>query len=133
MHAQAYQPHVALVNQDYPSECLRFSFVLNTAQTRFRLKDAPTEQPNSNTGSTPSTEICEKSLQIIGRRKSIGGSLSPTLSEPSPRRSAHLTGQTSQNVEQTNHHPRIPRERDPLNDIISEVKAISDLVCFGWN
>lgn len=115
------QPNIALVDESYLSECIRFRSVLSPGQTRFRVSGVPKspvveEQPvkeaeQSSSGSLPLKPPKGKGQSTPTPPEQLsGGQLQHEDEEPIP-------------VEE------VPgRGRDVLDDIIDEAKVVEDLV-----
>ncbi|OJK00384.1 hypothetical protein ASPACDRAFT_52099 [Aspergillus aculeatus ATCC 16872] len=101
IHVESLPSTVALVDESYPSECVKFRTVLNTAQVRFRVSGTPV--PAAEKGSSPVIE------------PSDGESLSI---KPSRRE--------QQQQHETQSHTEL-HKRDALDDLIEEAKAVKDL------
>lgn len=123
------KPTVVVVDEGYPSECIKFRSILNPAQSRFRV-----------TG-TPSSPGAEEPSLVEVRRNSLP--LKPSGKErqrtPSPSQPSEDRPTTSLPTEQVNgsvnaDKENLPKEatgpdrRDVLDDVIDETKAAKDLV-----
>lgn len=138
------QSTVALVDESYPSECVKFRTVLNTAQVRFRVSGTPV--PAGDKGSSPVIEPSGgDSLSIKPSRREqqqqhetqSHTELHSLTTEGQTAGRQATEQQTSelytaeQVVECSNdlHTVSEPvRERDALDDLIEEAKAVKDLV-----
>ncbi|KAJ9484769.1 hypothetical protein VN97_g8600 [Penicillium thymicola] len=132
---------VALVNESYPSECIKFRSILDTSQLRFRVHGTPTtaEKEKSPVAEPPLPD----SLPLKpSRREKVQSSeryLSP-VDEPTPNPLSKDFPETvpesvpdatiSGTVHETATEEACKKgnwERDALDDIIDEAKATSHL------
>lgn len=111
-----------MVDESYPSECIKFRSVLNPAQSRFRVNG------------TPASVVEEQPLDQAARQSSDD---SLPLKEPKGKRQKTPTPSEQSSCGQVDPGPvQRPvnvedvagRERDILDDIIDEAKATKDLV-----
>ncbi|EAW22824.1 DNA-directed DNA polymerase IV [Aspergillus fischeri NRRL 181] len=126
---EAFPPNVALLDESYPSECIRFKSVLSTTLVRFRVRGAscPEAEEMNPTNETPSTG----SLPLKPSRKKQA---TPTPSQDS-RDQCIVNPAPEQPVEALSDeiHPEQPvpepssRERDALDDMVEAAKAAKDL------
>jgi DNA polymerase IV len=121
---------VALVNETYPSECIRFRSILSPSQARFRVEGTPASGQNDAPAPEPPTvPVSVDSLPLKAPRREKEQTPEPSQSpiqqvihdrQPAPEVvSTPAVGENSS--EET-------RERDALDDIIAEAKATSHLV-----
>ncbi|KAL1966481.1 hypothetical protein VTN77DRAFT_4403 [Rasamsonia byssochlamydoides] len=124
-----FPPNVALVNQDYPSECLKFQSILSVTQTRFLVNGAP----GATTDDTPALPdpAPEDSLPLKPPRRRGQRSPTPTPEEDSQRqaRVAQAVAETSEKQleGETSHHSRPGTAPDILDELMEKVKAAGDL------
>lgn len=119
---------IALVDEGYPAECIGFREVLSTKQTRFRVKGVPV--PPVVKEPVPAEEassIGSLQLKPAGKQQQA-----PTPSQ-SPTTSNNEAGvQVAEPPEvgrdETVLEARPLRERDALDEMIDEAKAVKDLV-----
>lgn len=107
---------MAVVDECYPSECIKFRSVLSPTHARFRVNGAPTETKESP---PPINESSVKSLQVKPLRGKANFPTPQPLSESEPV--PELPHEVTSGI-----HPS--RQRDILDDIIDEAKAVKDLV-----
>ncbi|PWY81956.1 putative DNA polymerase POL4 [Aspergillus heteromorphus CBS 117.55] len=121
---ETFPADVALVDESYPSECVKFRSVLSATQTRFRVNGAAAPKPNED---LPANEP-----------SSIGSlTVKPAKKEQHPRtpsqRSESEHGDEIPEkgmAEPPGKGPVVPepdRERDALDDMIEEAKAVKHL------
>ncbi|RAK78206.1 DNA-directed DNA polymerase IV [Aspergillus fijiensis CBS 313.89] len=143
LHVESFPSTVALVDESYPSECVKFRTVLNTAQVRFRVSGTPV--PAGDKGSSPVIEPSGgDSLSIKPSRREqqqqhetqSHTELHSLTTEGQTAGRQATEQQTSelytaeQVVECSNdlHTVSEPvREQDALDDLIEEAKAVKDL------
>lgn len=125
---------VALVDECYPSECVKFQTVLDPSQTRFRVNGTPNP---SAVEEPPAPEVVEQSsIDSLPLKPPKGKEQqTPTQSE---QLSNGQNGSGAAYNQQPNQQPyeesatareEVPvRERDVLDDIIDEAKIVKDLV-----
>lgn len=119
---------VALVDECYPSECVKFRTVLNPSHTRFRVNGTPTsdvEKPSAR-------GVVEPSVDSLPLKPPKG------KEQQTPTQSEQLSnGQNDSGAaynEQLDEEPTSAceeapaRERDALDDIIDEARFVKDLV-----
>ncbi|GFF84535.1 hypothetical protein IFM53868_04178 [Aspergillus udagawae] len=126
---EAFPPNVALLDESYPSECIKFKSVLSTTLVRFRVHGAPCPKAveTEPTDETPSTA----SLRLKPSRKQ---QVAPTPSQDSRDQCVvdHTPEQTIEMPSNETHQEQpVPelssRERDALDDMIEAAKAVKDL------
>ncbi|KAH8425888.1 DNA-directed DNA polymerase IV [Aspergillus melleus] len=128
---ETFPSTIALVNEGYPAECINFREVLNTTQLRFRVKGVPVspvvkDPAPAEEASSPS------SLPLKPAAKN-------QQQAPTPSQIFAISNdQVHAGVNPTEEPPEImreetvleappPRERDALDDMIEEAKAVKDL------
>lgn len=127
---------IALVDEGYPAECIKFRCVLNPAQSRFRVSGFPTpfvvKQPSvevgeSSTGSQSlkppkrqlqHTPTESKQMSSGQGNQPVQGPIQGKQLDPEPVR-AHGEAPSEESP---------ARERDALDDIIEETKTTKNLV-----
>ncbi|KAF7163672.1 hypothetical protein CNMCM5623_008478 [Aspergillus felis] len=126
---ETFPPNVTLLDESYPSECIKFKSVLSTTLVRFRVHGAPCPEAvdTDPTNETPSTA----SLPLKPSRKQ---QVTPTPSQDS--RDQCVVGHAPEQPVETpsdETHQEQPvsglssRERDALDDMIEAAKAAKDL------
>lgn len=124
------QLNIALVTEDYPSECIKFRSILNTTQSRFRVNAAKTTV-NQEDNSASADQASDVSLQLKPPRKRAGASPTPSPNggnDPAPVAQFPAdTVRRGTDTEKRNDSPPT-RERDALDDLVDEVKAVEHLV-----
>ncbi|KAH8697290.1 putative DNA polymerase POL4 [Talaromyces proteolyticus] len=117
---------VAIVNQDYPSDCLQFGQLLSVTQTRFRVDGIPTKatrsQSTSKTATNPESSPRIKDPRRRDRR-------SPTASQdeglslatPSTDNTKNPTDPTINTVDQPESNHEI------LDEMVQKVKSVNYL------
>lgn len=112
-----------LVNETYPSECIRFRLVLHPSQLRFRVNEIPiTEMKKSSEASPPSESLLLKPPRREKYRspERYQSSFEEPALNALPKDSPKIVSGTLQETGS--------RERDALDDTIDEAKAASHLV-----
>lgn len=117
---------IALVDEGYPAECINWRTVLETTRSRFRVKGMPIAPVAKE--SAPAEEASNQSLSLkpSGKHKHA-----PTPSQNSDQVHVGLEQAekpTEAKLEEKILENRSPRERDALDDMIDETKAVKDLV-----
>ncbi|KAJ6120079.1 DNA polymerase family X [Penicillium sp. IBT 18751x] len=119
--------HIAVVNESYPSDCIRFKTVLSTLQVRFRVNGTPVDSdkpapvvaaepvPGDSLPLKPSRRAQQKSPETSQSNNETASTESLAL-EPAP----------SQPAAETVYNKKT-REMDSLDIIIDEAKAASHL------
>ena len=121
---------MSLVNETYPSECIRFRSILSASYDRFRVDGAPNivekAKPDTPapiepepTGSLPLKKSTREQLQ---NPESTQDSVAERAPTPQPA----VTAADTSAMEIDESSPS--RERDAFDDIIDESKAMSHLV-----
>lgn len=129
------QANVALVNETYPSDCIRFRSVLSPLQARFRVDGTPeareAEEPNRATEpSAPDSLPLKPSKRALQAPETSQSS----IENHSPARPFHSNEVVSERVQEapsTAEFREEPWERDVLDDMIQEAKATSHLVGYA--
>ncbi|KAJ5951008.1 DNA polymerase family X [Penicillium vulpinum] len=132
--------NVALVNESYPSECIQFRSVLDTSHLRFRVNGTPTtEKEKSAVTEPPPPDSLPLKQSRREKNQSPKSYLSPIeeltpnplpkdFMETVPESVSHAV--ISEPVHETETEEACERsnwERDALDDIIDEAKAITHL------
>lgn len=125
------QAAVALVNETYPSDCIRFRSVLSPLQARFRVDGTPTATANEE----PTTEAepsVPDSLPLKPSRREQRKS--PETSQSSTGNSAPAGPPPEVVIEKRIQEAAAAETRvpDTLDDIIREAKAASHLVSTAY-
>ena len=124
---------MALVNETYPSECIKFRSVLSPNHTRFAVKGVPS--PDHPAKPEPSmNESANSSLPLKpdrSKQESTQTSSQPTNNQMDGRDAS--ADQTAARPEDARDDRATPgpdlRARDALDDMIDAAKAAKDLVC----
>ncbi|KAM0104999.1 hypothetical protein ACP6JE_000323 [Aspergillus fumigatus] len=131
LNLEAFPPNIALVDESYPSECIKFKSLLSTTLVRFRVHGAPClkaeeTNPTNETRSTGSLPLKPSQKQQV----------TPTSSQDS-RDQCIVNSASEQPVESLSDEIRpeqpVPevssrsRERDALDDMVEAAKAAKDL------
>ncbi|KAL1853069.1 hypothetical protein Plec18170_005651 [Paecilomyces lecythidis] len=124
-----FPAHIALVCEDYPSECIRFRSILDTTHSRFRVRAAKTTVDQEDKPAF-GAQYSDVSLQLKPPKKRVGASPTPShsggnSSVPVIRPSAEPAG-CEVDTEERNELPP-SRQRDVLDDMVDEVKAVKHL------
>jgi DNA polymerase IV len=116
-----------VVNESYPSDCIRFRSVLSTLQVRFRVDGTPANTDKEEPTVAAET-ISADSLPLKPSRKrqkspetSQSNSETALIEQPAPKLARSQPVQETEDSADT-------REWDLLDDVISEAKAIRHLV-----
>lgn len=124
---------VAVVDECYPSECIKFRSILNPRQMRFRVNGSPS--PGAE-GKSPAEGEQADPLPLKPSKKQRQRTPSPTHpSEDLPDspavtiEQAHLSTDAGRGLDEDTSGAG---ERDALDDIIDQTKAARDLVSI-WN
>lgn len=114
-----------MVDESYPSECIKFRCVLNPGQTRFRINGAPTSVAKEQ----PVDQVVRRSSSDSLPLKAPKGKKQSTP-VPSEQSSCDQNDPGPVHVDQgpANIEDVPDRERDVLDDIIDEAKVTKDLV-----
>ena len=120
---------VAIVNDTYTPECIGFREVLSPTRSRFRVKGIPVpaeakEAPPANEppsmGSLP--------IKATGKGKLCGIETQSSEDEDTNDLSEPLTNKLREDAPGG---PAPNRERDALDDLVEEAKALKDLVGYS--
>lgn len=126
------QTNIALVDESYPSECIKFRSLLSTTHVRFRVSG----MPGSSVIGKPEPSNGHDAADLLPLKLPRKAPPPPTPSQgsqsfvhagdvPEPQREELLEEREVQSTEDP-----ASRGRDILDDIIDEAKAAKDLVCF---
>ncbi|KAE8372152.1 hypothetical protein BDV26DRAFT_274724 [Aspergillus bertholletiae] len=125
---ETFPPSIALLDESYPSECIKFRTVLSTSYVRFRITGMPIVSP---AGDAPlQMEPLDESLPLKpAGRQQRQPEKQPQLSESEddseyPPDAQHANGYSDE-AHKAVCEPL--RERDALDDMIDEAKAVKDL------
>ncbi|PLB43899.1 hypothetical protein P170DRAFT_418330 [Aspergillus steynii IBT 23096] len=120
---------IALVGEGYPAECINFRAILNTTQSRFRVKGAPVStvvKEPAPMEEAPSSQ----SLPLKPAGKHLQAA-TPSQSSAVSNDQVPVGVNTAQEPPEARHeetvHETHLRERDALDDMIDEAKAVKDL------
>ncbi|GAE00218.1 DNA polymerase POL4, putative [Paecilomyces variotii No. 5] len=123
-----FPAHIALVTEDYPSECIKFRSILNTTHSRFQVRAAQTtvDQEDKPASGGQSSDV---SLQLKPPKKRAGDSPTPSHSGGNssvpviqPPEPAGCEVDTAKRNEL-----HVSRKRDVLDDMVDEIKAVKHL------
>lgn len=125
---------MALVNESFPSECIRFRSILSPSHVRFRVEGTPTSGHNDAPAPVPAPALANvpvsvESLPLKASRKEQ--EQTPETSQP-PTEEAIPGSPAASEVVVTSSvpedSPEETRQRDALDELIAEAKATSHLV-----
>lgn len=134
---------MVIVSDSYPPECLKYSTLISPSQARFRVAGAPLSTgvalPTKSVAAKPqSTDLpplkkSRRELQMIESSQASIGSNSDTMHTTEVVVTAAGRTRVDEGSEGTSVASReatgvVSRERDALDDIIDEAKAIIHLV-----
>lgn len=122
------QAGVAVVNESYPSECIRFRSVLNHSQLRFRVADNISVAQKDQAPVNQLSDSLPLKSPLRRRDKPVDQLDSPfefAVPESYPE---ELVAEPIQKVTDTEETDNCFWGRDALDDIIDEAKATSHLV-----
>ncbi|RHZ46378.1 DNA-directed DNA polymerase IV [Aspergillus thermomutatus] len=126
---EAFPPNVALLDESYPSECIKFKSVLSTTLVRFRVNGAPGLDAEETTPANETPSTASLPLKPSGKQQ-----VTPTPSQDSRDQCVvdHASEQPvearSDETHQEQPVPELPsRERDALDDMIEATKVAKDL------
>lgn len=129
------QANVALVNETYPSDCIRFRSVLSPLQARFRVDGTPEAQmaEESILATEPSAP---DSLPLKPSKRYLQAPVTSqsSIENHSPAAPSHSDEIVSERVQEAPSPAEAreeSRERDALDDMIQETKAASHLVSYA--
>ncbi|RAL11444.1 DNA-directed DNA polymerase IV [Aspergillus homomorphus CBS 101889] len=144
LHLETFPPQVALVDESYPSECVKFRSVLNTAQVRFRVTSTPVPAGEKGSSSVedppesgslplkPSRRELQRETQLqlshteVDARV-VGGQVTERQAIEQQPAELYTEDPVIECVEDTFAVSEPVRERDVLDCIIEEAKAVKDL------
>ncbi|KAE8150068.1 hypothetical protein BDV25DRAFT_172437 [Aspergillus avenaceus] len=124
---ETFPPNVALLDEGYPSECIKFRSVLSTSLVRFRIKGMPVASETKK--AIPQVESGEESLPLkpTGKSRQLQ---TPSQSDESQSDTDLPERQVADDGMYQEHEESLLeplRERDALDDMIEETKAVKDL------
>ena len=114
---------MAVVDECYPSECVKFRSVLSPTHTRFRVNGAPNETEEFD---PLADEVPVKSPPVKPVRRKAKSPTPQPLSESEPSLALAQPVAELPREETTDTGPS--RQRDVLDDILDKAKAVKDLV-----
>ncbi|KAL4809610.1 hypothetical protein BDV18DRAFT_157359 [Aspergillus unguis] len=129
LNLESVPPKIALVDESYPAECIKFRCILNVTQVRFRIKSAPLSEPRDipKPPVEETTKAIEDSLPLKPEGKQ----------QPQTQRSSELSDGQDRLAPQINFSEGDTEEivcdsfpehdRDALDDMIKEAKAVEHL------
>ncbi|KAK1150184.1 hypothetical protein N8T08_000086 [Aspergillus melleus] len=129
---ETFPSTIALVNEGYPAECINFREVLNTTQLRFRVKGVPASPVVKEP--VPAEEAPSPgSLPLKPAGKNQQQAPTPSQISAISNDQVHASVNPTEEPQETRcgesvlEAPPPPRERDALDDMIEEAKAVKDL------
>jgi DNA polymerase IV len=125
------QANVAIVNQDYVSDCLVFKSILLVTQLRFRVDGTPataTSEPVEETAAPDTSTVnANNFLQVKEPRRQNRRSITPCRSEDTPiDNKAPETVQKDRDIASSRQAEQM--ESDLLDELMLKVKAAGYLV-----
>ncbi|KAL5341845.1 hypothetical protein BJX70DRAFT_358103 [Aspergillus crustosus] len=127
-------PNVALVNDDYPAECINFRCVLSVTQVRFQVEGAPSSTKQAGIDNPPPEHpeaAQDESLPLKPYQKQqpqTQGSSNATEDREDHRASVQPPQvEHQEEVTEIVHDSFAGRERDALDEMIEEAKATEHL------
>ncbi|KAL2001629.1 hypothetical protein VTN02DRAFT_1514 [Thermoascus thermophilus] len=121
-------PNVSVVNEDYPAECIKFRSLLSVAYSRFRVNGT---QAAPDVEDPPADRSSDASLQFKSPRGQAHCTPSPSQNADNSKQTLpvhNVDGENSKEAEAaTVSEPQVGRERDALDDLMEDLKAVEDL------
>lgn len=133
--ADILQSNIAVVDECYPAECIKFRCILNVNQVRFQVKGTPVlpkdiRECNASPGESPN--ISQGSLPLKPDQKQQPHTQTSTRSIEKQDIPAFDRGLHAEEYEEATEeiiYDSFPdRERDVLDDMIEKAKAVEHLV-----
>ncbi|PYH88687.1 putative DNA polymerase POL4 [Aspergillus ellipticus CBS 707.79] len=121
---ETFPASIALVNESYPSECVKFRSVLSAMQSRFRVNGmaAPKAKETSPVDEPSSTaSLAVKPARKEQRHQTPSESSGSQHAEELPEQEIGKSAKETEAARETG------RERDALDDMIEEAKAVNHL------
>ncbi|KAG2415509.1 hypothetical protein HFD88_006700 [Aspergillus terreus] len=125
-----FPTNIALVDESYPSECIKFRSLLSTTHVRFRVRGMPGSSEMKN----PEPSTGHATADVLPLKPPKKAPPPPTPSQGSQSFDHAEVIPESQSEElvkerevQSTHEGSPSRERDILDDIIDEAKTVKDL------
>jgi len=123
------EPNVSLVNEDYPAECIKWRSLLSVTHSRFRVNGT---QAAPEVEDPPVDRSPDGYLQLKPSRKQAqctpDSSQNGSRPEPALPVNNICEPQENSNGAEKVSGPQVDRERDALDDLMEDVKAVKDLV-----
>lgn len=126
----ALQKDIALVNENYPPECITYGSLLDPSYPRFKVVGTPVPAKGE-----PAPAIEQMTADLLPlKRPRREKEMSPERLQSPPKEHVSAGPPIPEPVDETSEPPQDaeietePRERDALDDIINESKATSHLV-----
>ncbi|KAE8394303.1 hypothetical protein BDV23DRAFT_169637 [Aspergillus alliaceus] len=122
---ETFPPNIALLDESYPSECIKFRSILNISQARFRVNGIPVVSEKGETSPLNESSAESFALKAASRQQQPETQSQSSESEEDPP----YVQQANNYPEKTSQEPVYEplRERDALDDMIDEAKAVKDL------
>ncbi|KAJ5637514.1 DNA polymerase family X [Penicillium lividum] len=138
MKLETFSENVILVNEVYPSDCIRFRSVLSPSYDRFRVEGTPVAAENeiaTPTAAQPDSDSLplkeskrEKRQAQASTQQTQENSLPTSPTQSGAQYPAQSPASTELHIEPVeNVADAATRERDTFDDVIDELKAISHL------
>lgn len=131
LKVSALPSDISLVNEVYPSDCIKYRFAVNPKQVLYHVKGHPqVAEPSEPSVPAPSSE---SSLSLkLGKRELIQQAQTPSVteeSEHSPMAWRHVSDETHVDLQNTEKTYTKPDENnyDALDEAIEEARAVKDL------
>lgn len=126
------EPNVSVVNEDYPAECIKFRSLLSVTYSRFRVNGT---QAALEVEDPPADRSSDASLQLKPPRGQAQCTPSPSQNADNLKQALPVNNVYGENYKEaeaeTVSGPQVDRERDALDDLMEDVKAVKDLVCLS--
>ncbi|KAJ5587675.1 uncharacterized protein N7459_003440 [Penicillium hispanicum] len=126
---ESFPTNLALVNESYPSDCIRFRSVISPTYARFRVDGMPLVTEDENPTAEPAAEPSSaESLQVKpSRREQRSAETSQSTQEANALDDAAVAKvNTAEQTKETG-GGTASRDRDALDDVIDETRAVMHL------
>lgn len=124
------KPNIALLDESYPSECIKFRTVLSTSHVRFQITGMPVI--SEARGASLQNEFSHESLPLKPAGRQQRQLETQSQSSESEDDSEYLPDAQKASGYSDEAHKKVVYEplrgRDALDDMIDEAKAVKDLV-----
>ncbi|KAE8349313.1 hypothetical protein BDV28DRAFT_141497 [Aspergillus coremiiformis] len=126
---QTFSPNIAVLNENYPSECIEFRSVLSTSHVRFRVNGMAIVAETRETPPRNEPLVESLPLKLAGRQQQRLETQSNLSENEDDSEDVPDAQQTTGYPEETHKELvyDLPREGDTLDDMIDEAKAVKDL------